>query len=380
MLNPLLRNYLYLRPNESKNNKQFANVVSQWLFDAYDIKKSGIPGFYHLKNGYSPSYPETTGYLIPSLFRTYKTFTSIGQKIPLDNLIHYLLTIQNQDGGWGHIDDYFESMIFDTAQILEGLYYFIEKNHKLDTKIIDSVYRGIRFITLNQNSDGSINERWIIKKCYGYQARTFSAMMKIGFSLDDHRIIEGAERGINYILKTQKSNGWFRNCANMISADKPITHFLAYTIEGMLKCGLMLDNLTLINSAKISLDQVNRSFDMNKNLYLSFNCNWKSVGRSSILTGLSQFAILNWHLYRYTNEPHYMDRALSMNKLVKNTIVFSNTKAINGGIQSCFPFSGKYYKYCYLNWASKFFLDAIYLEELSSQKILYDEFDRIENI
>ncbi|MBK9512366.1 MAG: hypothetical protein IPO05_01775 [Flavobacteriales bacterium] len=80
-------------------------------------------GSYHLVHGHGPSYPETTGYIIP-------TFLAAAEVLDLPTLRHralqaadWLLSIQRADGGWqgGRVGEERASVVFNTAQVLRGM-------------------------------------------------------------------------------------------------------------------------------------------------------------------------------------------------------------------------------------------------------------------
>jgi len=56
------------------------------------------------------------------------------------------------------------------------------------------------------------------------------------------------------------------------------------------------------------------------------------------------------------------DAALALNQFVRRTVRLDAPPEVRGGVKGSFPVSGKYGAYEYLNWAAKFFVDAMQLE------------------
>src|ERR1044071_9673228 len=97
--------------------------VLAWLSRAQDRSKSqdgGVARHFSLLDGWSPSYPETTGYIIPTLLQTGTTDATARARRMLD----WLVAIQFPEGGFqGGIVNQTPRMpvTFNTGQILIGL-------------------------------------------------------------------------------------------------------------------------------------------------------------------------------------------------------------------------------------------------------------------
>jgi hypothetical protein len=75
-------------------------------------------------------------------------------------------------------------------------------------------------------------------------------------------------------------------------------------------------------------------------------------------------AVVWLRLFLLTRDRRYLDAAQRANRFVKATQdLKSNDLGIRGGIKGSYPIYGRYGKYQYLNWAAKFFIDALLLEE-----------------
>ena len=128
-------NYFF-KKNILTEQKNLLNWIflAQKVNNSYGISKgySFIKSYKFLKSWYK-EYPETTGYLIPTLLDLY-----VKKNIyPYKNILlaaDWLMSIQNVDGSFkgGTIDSNEESSIFDTGQIIKGFYslYKYNKNPK----------------------------------------------------------------------------------------------------------------------------------------------------------------------------------------------------------------------------------------------------------
>jgi hypothetical protein len=65
-----------------------------------------------------------------------------------------------------------------------------------------------------------------------------------------------------------------------------------------------------------------------------------------------------------TQDKKYLSAAKKMNYYLKTTQdLNSNNKGIRGGIKGSHPIYGDYMSFTYPNWAAKFFVDALLLED-----------------
>ena len=174
---------------------------------------------------------------------------------------------------------------------------------------------------------------------------------------------KSAIKNIGYALKQQVDNGWFKN--NVFHKNQePLLHTIAYSIRGILETGIYLKNKDYINAAKKSADSLIKKQKKDGSLAGSFDQNWNSSVSWSCLTGNSQTAIIWLRLYSLTKNKKYLISAKKINQFVKSTQnLYSRNNGIKGGIKGAYPIYGWYAPFCYINWAAKFFVDALMFED-----------------
>jgi len=101
------------------------------------------------------------------------------------------------------------------------------------------------------------------------------------------------------------------------------------------------------------------------------NNKWLSTSSFSCLTGNAQIAIIWLKTYQLNKDNHYLNSAIKLIEQLKKVQNLKSTNtAIRGGIAGSYPIWGKYMPYSYPNWATKFFADALILEEqIRSEKV-----------
>jgi len=82
----------------------------------------GSAGYYHLWRGWSAAYPETTGYLIETLWDYYRLTSDESLRRDALSCTDWLCDIQQADGAWpGGIGGNLAPRLFDTGMILFGM-------------------------------------------------------------------------------------------------------------------------------------------------------------------------------------------------------------------------------------------------------------------
>lgn len=93
------------------------------------------------------------------------------------------------------------------------------------------------------------------------------------------------------------------------------------------------------------------------------NNNWEGEASWACLTGTMQIACCWFLLYKHTRDKKYLSAGILANEYVKRTLKIAGNPNMIGGIKGSFPVNGGYGTYQYLNWACKFFIDSLLLEE-----------------
>lgn len=177
-------------------------------------------------------YPEVTGYLI-SYFSN-KDYSGPSILKTVSESAAKLISLQNQNGGYGSFFNQNFLYTFDTAQITKGMIDLYEKTG--DHKLLDSAIKGADFICSQQIDGGAvfplfnlINSAKYVNNSGGW-GETFSPIqIKCVESLISlHKVVGNDE----YLNVTNKILNWGRNAIQL-----EFTHPYAYYLEGYLYAG-----------------------------------------------------------------------------------------------------------------------------------------------
>jgi hypothetical protein len=340
-----------------------------WLCRAQDATPDGgVSRMYHIKTGWGASYPETTGYIIPT-FIEFAKFTGrqefVGRAL---RMADWEIDVQMPSGAvqGGTIADPPSPAIFNTGQVIFGWIAAYMKTG--DEKHKKAAIAAGNFLVDNQDPDGAWR-RNLSAFCspipkpdsYCYNIRTAWALHMLAEVAGEVRFREAAESNLEHVLGRTASNGWTPdNCLN--DPLRPLLHTIAYTTQGMLETAVRAGNQQAIDTVETANMHLARCFERYKQLHGRYDKDWKPAARWRCLTGEAQTAVVWFRLAQITGKRRWDDWAIALTEQIKRTQVLYGDPNIVGGIKGSQPIYGWYGKYQYLNWAAKFYADALMLE------------------
>jgi len=343
--------------------------VFNWLFLAQKMSEGGgVSIGYHLYHGWLKPYPETTGYIIETVFNyaALKSDENIGKAAI--GMADWLCKIQNEDGS---IPDpsFQKKMVFDTGQVLFG---FIRSFRETDNpKYLACAKAAGRWLISVQEEDGSWRKHAAHNIPHTYYSRVAWSLLELYKTTGEEAYLTNCLKNIEWCLQQQNKAGWFRNAGFTIRGnDYPFTHTIAYTLRGIFETAIFLNNHKYLNAVFLAVRNLLPELKNNGFLPGYFNQEWKGDQRFTCLTGNAQLAIIMFKLFQHTKEKKYYQAALKLNSYLKSKQhIATNNININGAIAGSYPIWGKYIHFNYPNWAAKFFADALIIEEQISHDI-----------
>jgi hypothetical protein len=184
--------------------------------------------------------------------------------------------------------------------------------------------------------------------------------------------LQSARRNLEWAVSQQETEGWFYNCSFTPGGDT-FTNTLVYTAEGLLECGLLLDEMRWIDAARLVADALMKRQQPDGRLASAYGPGWRPVSQSSCLTGNCQAGLLWLQLYTLTgNQAYAQATARAISFVARTQLLGSDPVQVRGAIAGSYPITGRYERLKYPNWAVKFFLDALLrLESQDTYSQLY---------
>jgi hypothetical protein len=359
----LLIDRLRLSDNLLLENGEHMRAAAEWLAAAQDATADGgVAALYSLRQGWDVSYPETTGYIIPTLF-DYAHMT--GQNSWRDRairMVDWLLSKQLAQGGFLVRADHTTPAVFDTGQIILGLVSaFRETGKRL---YLDSAVQAARWLISIQEPTGAWRQHSYGGFSHTYHSRVAWAVLEVYQDVnEEEKLLSGARKHLEWAIAQQLEDGWFKNNAFSTNGT-PSLHTIAYAARGLFEAGRILEYAPYVQAAIRTANALRSKQRVDGALHGEYGQGWQPTGNWSCLTGDAQTAIIWLKLYQRLGDEAYLTAAQKLNRFLKKTQRLNvKNRGIRGGIKGSHPIQGGYVPYAYPNWAAKFFLDALMLEE-----------------
>jgi hypothetical protein len=216
-----------------------------WLCAAQDrslTDDGGVARHYSLLKGWGPSYPETTGYIIP-------TIIEMAQRLNRDDLhqrarrmLNWCVAIQFPDGGFmgGTIDATPRVPVtFNTGQILLGLVAGARVYG--DAAYVEAMHKAAGWLQQTLDHDGCWRKHPTPFAAAGekaYETHVSWGLFEAERLAPGRRYGESGLRQVDWAITKQLPNGWFdSNCLS--DASKPLTHTIGYALRGVIEAHLL---------------------------------------------------------------------------------------------------------------------------------------------
>jgi len=349
-----------------------------WLCRAQDLSASddgGVSRDYSLaRRGWATSYPETTGYIIPTFLDCARRFDDEGLRQRARRMLDWCVSIQLPDGGFqgGRIDARpVVPVTFNTGQILIGL----ALGQAEFGDYLEPMRRAARFLADSLDEDGCWRSHPTPFAAPGekaYETHVAWGLFEAARLSPDEGYAEAGLRQVRWALTHQTDNGWYDHCC-LTDATAPLTHTIGYVQRGVLEAHRYSSEPLLLDRAVLLADGLMTAIREDGFLPGRLDAGWNPAADWACLTGSAQNAHCYLMLYELTGDRRYRDAGFLLNRYVRRTMHVGGPPGVRGGVKGSFPVDGPYGQYEFLNWAVKFMIDsnafeeAVLLREASAQ-------------
>lgn len=343
------------------------DAAAQWMKRAQDMSAShdgGVARDFSLIKGWATSYPETTGYIVPTMLRYADLRNDDDARMRAGKMLDWFKAIQLPGGGFqgGRIDSTpIVPVTFNTGQILIGLAYGVEA---FGSAYADAMHRAANWLVDTQDADGCWRNHPTPFAAAGlktYETHVAWGLLEAFRVSGEKKYLRAAQANMRWALSYQQPNGWMAECC-LSEPERPLTHTLGYALRGFLEAHRIEADDEFLATARRLADGLLRSIDGNGFLPGRLKSDWSPAVSWACLTGTVQVAYCWMMLFGMTGEAEYKEAAFHANSFVRRTIVMDGDPDVLGGVLGSFPVYGDYGQYEYLNWACKFYMDAQMLE------------------
>lgn len=334
----------------------------QWIGRAQDCSATadgGVARDYHVAKGWATSYPETTGYIVPTLLAN-------GEEARGRRMLDWLCAIQLDDGGFqgGKIDARpVQSVTFNTGQILIGL--AIAARELGDAKYSEAMHRAARFLRDSLDADGcwrSHPSPFTHAGEKAYETHVSWGLFEAERTAPGEGYGAAGLRQVDWALGKMRANGWVDDCC-LQHKDRPLTHTLGYYLRGVVEAHRLSGEARYLDAAHRMAVGLIGAVRHDGALPGRLRPDWSAAAEWSCLTGNVQVAESLIYLAAQGGDETYVRVAKGLNAFVRRTVALDGNPDMIGGVRGSFPIDGEYGQWAYLNWAAKFTIDSCLAEK-----------------
>lgn len=332
--------------------------IIRWLYRAQDATPDGgVSAYLSLYGGFARSYPETTGYIVP----TWLEYSNLsGASEPRDRALRavdWLATLQLDSGaypgGYGGPQD--GPSVFNTGQIVFGLVAAWRSTQ--DTRYLESAARAGDWLRSVQSSDGAWRSNTYAGGVHVYYTMVAWALAELSRATGEEQYGESAVANCLWAASQQGDRGWPGR-----SGLEPLPfylHFVAYTLQGLLAVGRLLGDERPSHAALPAAEYLMRQWELRKRLAGAYAEGWVPLGKYACLTGIAQMALVWMEVSSWQGDMRFLNASLKANEYLKSHVRLRGPACIRGAVKGSQPVWGSYLALRYPNWAAKFTADAL---------------------
>jgi hypothetical protein len=346
------------------DHRAHLEATIEWLKRAQDVRDGqpdagGVSAGWSFEDGWLPSYPETTGYIIETFLEAARRLGESDLRTRAERMIDWELLIQQADGAFpGHFGEPgSRPVIFNTGQIMHGMNVGFEQLGRQEC--LEAAVRAGHWLARQQDDDGAFRKFEHNDIPHVYNTRGTWALVKTALLAGDAQLKRAAVRHLDWAMAQQTPSGWFARNA-FAEGRQPFTHTIAYAIRGFLESGLLLKDGRYVDAAVRAARGVAGRQRADGWLAGTFADGWVSQDTYSCLTGVAQMCICWSRLRDAAGEPGFEANIASGIAYLKSSQRLSDSAdEVRGGIPGSWPIWGAYSRFEFPNWAAKFFADAL---------------------
>lgn len=349
-----------------RSDEAHLSAAVGWLYRSQDVTGcGGSAAYYSLLTGWAGPYPETSGYIVPTLYDYAEYADSSEAQTRAEKMASWLLKQQLRCGAFpGGVGSDLDGppSVFNTGQILIGLVRAYQDTG--DQKFSDAIKQAGDWLVDVQHKHGYWDRFDYRNEIHTYCSRVAWALLEAAVVSENEKFRNAAARHLRWVVSMQTDNCWFKR-SGFSPDDIPFLHTIAYTVRGLLEGGLLLEDEQLISAARATSDVLLELQHQNGILKGAYDESWNG-SNFFCLTGNAQMALVWLRLAEKFDNREYRKGAVdSINFLKKHHSEYGEVK---GSLKGSHPIWENYMRFRHPNWATKFFVDClIYKTKLNTE-------------
>jgi hypothetical protein len=351
-------------PQSTFRYAEHLRATLDWLLHSIEAGGGGSSAHFSPLRGWSAPYPETTGYIIPTLLEAARTQKDQRYQEAALRAGQWLLSLQCPDGAWPGglyaVGRPQGPSVFNTAQIIDGMVALARLQP--EGPWMQASARAAGWLAAGVDSAGL----WQVGNYRNgvnpsYYAQVAWPMLQAWQLSGDDAVRAAAERVLARIVELRTRHGSIAGWG--FDPGKPaFTHTIAYTLRGLIESAGALENWPAYGQpCEDALERLGRKAEFgNGRLPGAFQDDWRPVNWYTCLTGNAQVALCLLRIEQRANDLRLVNAAT---KLVDSVCANQRIRGVGnsrrGAVGGSAPLWGRYMFMRYPNWAAKYHADAL---------------------
>ncbi len=337
------------------------DAAMTWVEAAHDATgRQGISAGYDLTSGWLPTYPETSGYLVPTMLRAADVLRRPELAGRAEEVGDWLLGLQHPSGAFpGGMGVDGDPVVFDVGQIMLGLTALWRRTEAPAT--LDAVRRAAAWLASVQQPSGA----WLSHFDYPntYSTRVTWALAELWSITGEPALLVTVERSLEWVLGQVRPDGWLDGMR--FSADRTAwTHTIGYALRGLLRCGDLVAGelgarcVAAARACAVGLADIRT--DLHPLLPGEIGPGFVPLVDYACLTGDAQLVTIWLDLAHRDENPVLRERCDEvLARLAELQVRQPLEPAAVGALAGSWPLTGAFEPLAFPNWATKFLADAV---------------------
>ncbi len=351
--------------NSIQRYEYHLKLTADWLMKSIDRGRGGSCAYFSPLRGWSKPYPETSGYIVPTLIRISDALHEKKYSNAALSIGKWLLDIQSKNGSWFgglYPSNSPKGSVFNTGQIIKGMMALFHLTG--DQVYLSAADKAANWLAAGVDSNGlwPAND-YRASETPSYYSHVAWPMLEVWKSTQNISQRTAAERFLNTALTRKLSNGAIARWG-FDDQGYAFTHTIAYTIRGFQESSRLLNNYSKYGKPMEEILEffVKKSELNNGTVPGEFNEALLGNDKYVCLTGNAQLAISILLMEHQSSDMRLVNAAAKMIDFIGSIqSTGSFIKSINGGVAGSYPLWGRYMFMRYPNWSAKYYCDSLIL-------------------
>jgi len=328
----------------------------KWIYASFKTNGyKGSSGSRSVLGKWESPYPETTGYLIPTLIAGHPYVPELGLLSLAKKQIPFFKNLRTAEGGFYSDAKNSAPIVFDTAQILLGLISLVPEVTEPDL-LLDEIAITRQWLRDLLDEEGNfISHNYVLQYQPAYYSR-IGWPLAFAENIIDSKPSTATKMLIHRITSSQNENHSFPNWG-FYKGENAYTHTLAYTLRGLWEYAELVNSKKIKKQVKQSLHKLHQTISSEGCIAGSYDENWEGDYSFICSTGNAQLALLNLLVFERTGQKIFLDH---ISDLISPLLKAQRKVSLNkGAVPSSLPIWGPYQRMKFTNWTQKFFADVL---------------------